>query len=378
MNPKILVLGAGFGGLELATLLSEALGERLDLTLIDKSDFFYFGFSKLEVMFGRQTAEAVKLYYRDIVKPGVRFRREEIILIDPEKRRVKTSNGVYDADILVIALGADYDLAATPGLVEGGHEFYSLAGAGLLREALPTFTQGHAIVGVTSTPFKCPPAPSEAALLLHDYLTERGVRSACQISLVMPFDLPIPPSPETSRALLTAFEERGITYVPDRLVDELDPARHVAILDDDTELPCDLLLGIPRHRVPAVVATSGMTVNGWIPVDPATLKTRFPGVYAIGDVTSVGTPKAGVFAEGAAQVVAAALFAEIQGGEMPPAYDGKGTCYIEFGAGRVGRVAVDFLSSPTPTGSFGAPSADLAREKADFGSSRRSRWFGRP
>jgi sulfide:quinone oxidoreductase len=121
-----------------------------------------------------------------------------------------------------------------------------------------------------------------------------------------------------------------------------------------------------------------MTVNGWIPVDPTNLKTRFPGVYAIGDVTSVGTPKAGVFAEGAARVVAASLIAELQGGEMPPPYDGKGSCYIEFGAGHVGRVDVDFLSGPSPTGSFGAPSNALVREKAYFGSSRRSRWFGLP
>jgi sulfide:quinone oxidoreductase len=378
MKLKILVLGAGFGGLELTTLLSEALGERLDLTLIDKNDFFYFGFSKLDVMFGRKTSEAVKLYYRDILKPGIRFRREEITLIDPEKRRVNTSSGVYDADILVVALGAEYDPAYTPGLVEGGNEFYSFAGAERLREVLPTFTKGHAIVGVTSTPFKCPPAPSEAALLLHDYLTARGVRQACQISLVMPFDIPIPPSPETSRALLAAFAERGITYVPDRLVDELDPARRVVILDDNSEMPYDLFLGIPRHRVPAVVAASGMTVNGWIPVDPKNLKTRFPGVYAIGDVTSVGTPKAGVFAEGAARVVAASLIAELQGGEMPPAYDGKGSCYIEFGAGRVGRVDVDFLSGPSPTGSFGSPTSALVADKANFGSSRRTRWFGLP
>jgi sulfide:quinone oxidoreductase len=378
MKLKILVLGAGFGGLELTTLLSEALGERLDLTLIDKNDTFYFGFSKLDVMFGRKTSDAIRIPYRSILKPGVTFRQEEITAIDPEKRHVSTSRGVYAADILVVALGADYDPASTPGLVEGGNEFYSLGGAERLREALPNFTQGHAIVGVTSTPFKCPPAPSEAALLLHDYLTRQGVRQACQISLVMPFDIPIPPSPETSRALLAAFDERGITYIPDRLVKQLDPARHVAILDDKTELPYDLFLGIPRHRVPAVVAASGMTVDGWIPVDPRNLQTRFPGVYAIGDVTSVGTPKAGVFAEGAARVVAAALIAEELGGEMPPPYDGKGSCYVEFGAGSVGRIDVDFLSGPSPTGSFGPPSTALVAEKSHFGSSRRSRWFGLP
>jgi len=373
---RAVVLGAGFGGLELSTLLSEALGDRLDLTLIDKNDSFFFGFSKLDVMFGRKTPEAVRLAYRHIVKPGVRFRQEAITAIDPQARRVTTDSGTYDADVLVVALGADYDPGATPGLVEGGNEFYSFAGAERLRQVLPTFSKGRAIVGVTSTPFKCPPAPSEAALLLHDYLTTRGVRDACQISLVMPFGVPIPPSPASSRALLAAFAERGIKFVPNRLVRALDPARRVAILDDESELPYDLFLGIPKHRVPDVVAASGMTQDGWIPVNPKNLQTRFPGVYAVGDVTSVGTPKAGVFAEGAARVVATALIADVQGGEQPSAYAGAGSCYVEFGGNLVGRVDVDFLSGPSPTGSFVEPSVALVAEKQHFGSSRRARWFG--
>jgi sulfide:quinone oxidoreductase len=192
----------------------------------------------------------------------------------------------------------------------------------------------------------------------------------------MPFGAPIPPSPASSRALLAAFAERGITFVPNRLVRALDPERRVAILDDESEMPYDLFLGVPKHCVPGVVAASGMTVDGWIPVNPKNLKTRFPGVYAVGDVTSVGTPKAGVFSEGAARVVAAALIAELHGGEQPPAYNGAGSCYIEFGVGRVGRVDVDFLSGPSPTGSFIESSVALVGEKQHFGSSRRARWFG--
>ena len=376
MKLRVVVLGAGFGGLELSTILSEALAERLDLTLIDKNDSFVFGYSKLDVMFGRKAPEAVRLAYRNIVKPGVRFRQEAITAIDPEARRVTTDGGTYDADVLVIALGADYDLNATPGLIEGGNEFYSVAGATRLREVLPTFSKGRAIIGVTSTPFKCPPAPSEAALLLHDHLTARGVRAACEISLVIPFGIPIPPSPATSQALLAAFAERGITFVPDRRVRALDPARRVAILDDKSEMPYDLFLGIPKHCVPSVVAASGMTEDGWIPVDRKNLKTRFPSVYAVGDVTSVGTPKAGVFSEGAARIVAATIIADVQGGEQPSAYKGAGSCYVEFGADRVGRVDVDFLSGSSPTGNFIEPSVALVGEKQHFGSSRRARWFG--
>lgn len=374
MKLRVVVLGAGFGGLELSTILSETMGDSLDLKLIDKNDSFAFGFSKLDIMFGRKASEATRLYYRNIVKPGVDFRQETVISIDPNTRRVTTDKGSYDADVLVIALGADYDISHTPGLAEGGNEFYSFAGAEQLSKVIPAFKKGHAIVGVTSTPFKCPPAPSEAALLLHDYLSTHGVRDDCTISLVMPFGIPIPPSPDTSKALLSAFKERGITFVANRLVRALDPNRRVVILDDQSEMPYDLFLGIPKHRVPDVVTASGMTEDGWIPVDTKTLKTKYLNVYAIGDVNSVGTPKAGVFAEGAARTVAAEIIAEVKGGQADP-YRGLGTCYVEFGSERIGKVAVEFLAGP-PTGTYTEASLELVAEKKEFGSSRSARWFG--
>jgi sulfide:quinone oxidoreductase len=375
MKTRVVVLGAGFGGLELATILSEALGDDIDVTLIDKNDAFVFGYAKLDVMFGRTTPDAVRLAYSDIAKPGVRFLQQTITAIDPEARRVTTNGGVHEADVLVVALGADYDLDATPGLAEGGDEFYSVGGAERLRELLPEFSQGRAIVGVCGAPFKCPPAPSEAALLLHDYLSTRGVRDECEISIVIPFGSPVPPSPDTSRALVSAFAERGIEFVPSRRVSSLDPGRRVAVLDDGSEMPYDLFLGVPKHRAPDVVIASGMTEEGYVPVNPRTLETRFPGVYAVGDVATIGVPKAGVFAEGAARVVAASLIARLRGGDRPGAYDGLGSCYVEFGGGRVGRVDVDFLSGPTPTGTFQEPSDALVAEKHHFGSSRRARWF---
>jgi sulfide:quinone oxidoreductase len=372
----IVVLGAGFGGLELATLLSEAFGDDAGVTLIDAGNAFVFGYSKLDVMFGRAAPDEVKLPYADFDKPGVTFLSETITAIDPVARRVTTTGGVYEADILVVALGADYDFDATPGLAEGGHEFYSVGGAERLREVLPSFSSGQAIVGVCGAPFKCPPAPSEAALLLDDYLSQRGVRSDCEISLVIPFGTPVPPSPDTSTALVAEFGERGIEFVSGRRVSSLDPARKVAMLDDGAELPYDLFLGIPKHRAPEVVLRSGMTVDGWVPADPRTLETRFPGVYAVGDVASVGVPKAGVFSEGAARVVAEAVIARRRGGEGS-SYDGRGTCYIEFGAGQVGRVDVDFFSGPKPTGTFREPSPEVRAEKRQFGAGRRARWFHR-
>ncbi len=260
--------------------------------------------------------------------------------------------------------------------MEGGNEFYSVAGAERLAELLPDFSRGRAI-GVCGAPFKCPPAPSEAALLLHEYLSARGCRDACEISIVLLFGTPVPPSPETSAALVDAFAERHIEFVPGRRVASLDPGRSTATVDDGREMSFDLFLGLPKHRAPDVVIEGGLAENGYIPVSSETLATRFPGVYAVGDVATVGVPKAGVFAEGAARVVARSLIASVAGGPPPAPYDGRGSCYIEFGAGRVGRVDIDFLSAPKPTGIFQAPSDALVAEKRAFGSSRSARWFGR-
>jgi sulfide:quinone oxidoreductase len=233
------------------------------------------------------------------------------------------------------------------------------------------------VIGVCDAPFKCPPAPSEAALMLHDHLLARGLRESCEITIVLPFATPVPPSPDTSRALVEAFAERDIQFVAGRRVRSLDVGRRAVVLDDGSELPYDLFLGVPKHRAPDVVIESGMTEDGYIPVDSATLATRYPGVYAVGDVATVGAPKAGVFAEGAARVVGESLVAQARGVEPPAPYDGRGSCYIEFGGGRIARVDVDFLSGPKPTGTFQEPSTALVAEKQRFGSSRRARWFGR-
>jgi sulfide:quinone oxidoreductase len=374
---RVLVLGAGFGGLELTTRLSEEFGDGVDVVLIDQNETFVFGFSKLDVMFGRSLPSAVRHPYRDFVKSGVQFVESTVRSIDPVAKRVETDAGAFDADLLVVALGADLHPNATPGLVEGGHEFYTVPGAFALRDVLAGFAGGRVIVGVTSLPFKCPPAPSETALLMDDYLTERGLRDSSQISLVMPLGVPIPPSPAASAALLVAFAERGIDWHPERLVCELEPARKVAVLSDASDMPYDLFLGVPVHRAPAVVEESGMTVDGWIPVDPLTLETEFPGVYAVGDVASVGTPKAGVFAEGQAGVVADRISALVRGTTDSAQYDGHGMCYLEFGHDQVGRVDVTFLSGKQPSGDFEGPSQTLAADKVEFGSSRIQRWFGR-
>lgn len=373
---RIVVLGAGFGGLELTTKLADEFGESVDIVLIDQAEGFVFGFSKLDVMFGRETASSVLHLYSDIVKPGVRFVNSTIRSIDPAAKRVETDVETFEADVLVVALGADLDPSATPGLVESGCEFYTEDGAFAAREVLENFKGGNVVIGVLSTPFKCPPAPSETALLMHDFLVERGLRERSTISLVMPLGAPIPPAPAASEALLAAFVERDITFHPNSLVEALDAPPKVARTTDGRELPYDLFLGVPKHRVPEVVEASGLAVDGWIPVESLTLETSFPGVYAVGDVTSVGTPKAGVFAEGQAAVVAERIAATIRGEPGHAEYNGNGICYLEFGAQQVARVNVTFLQGKPPVGFLEGPSSAYVADKVAFGTSRVRRWFG--
>jgi sulfide:quinone oxidoreductase len=269
MKPRILVLGAGFGGLELSTLLSESLGDTVEVTVIDKSDYFIFGFSKLDLLFGHADARAVRLPYKNFTKLGVRMLQQTIASIDPVKRGVTTDRGQFEADYLVVALGAAYDFAATPGLADAT-EFYTEAGAANLRNVLPNFTRGRALIGVCGVPYKCPPAPSECALMLHDYLEKLGVRRDCEIDVVLPQPAPVPPSPETSRALVEAFTERGIKFHPNKRVTSIDATRKVATLDDGVEMGFDVFFGVPKHRAPSVVIESGLTEDGWVTVNPRT------------------------------------------------------------------------------------------------------------
>lgn len=376
MTANVLILGAGFGGLELAASLSDRFGTDMTVTLIDRSEHFVFGFSKLDVMFDKRTAVEVSHPYSRINKPGVRFVRATIHSIDPDAKRVETDAGVFDADYLVIALGADLDPTATPGLVEGGHEFYTNHGAFAVRDVLANFRGGRVVVGVTSTPFKCPPAPSETALLVHDYLTTRGLRDESEIAVVMPMPAPVPPVPAASEALLEAFAERGIEWHPKRVIARLDPDARTVVFDDGTTMPYDLFLGVPKHVVPQVVDAAGMSVDGWVPVDPLTLQTSYSDVFAIGDVTNVGTPKAGVFAEGQASVVADAIAARVSSGTGSRTYDGNGVCYVEFGHRLVARVDVTFTDGQPPYGRFDSASEAISTEKDEFGMSRLRRWIG--
>jgi len=372
----VVILGAGFGGLELASRLSGLPADEVRVTLIDQNDGFTFGFSKLDIVFGRKDAASVRIPYREIAKPGVEFRQERVTAIDPATRHVTTDQGSYDADILVVALGADYEHAATPGFAEGGVEYYSIAGAERMRDALPAFAGGTILIGILGQPFKCPPAPFEGAFLLHDQLVERGIREETEIRIVAPMVAPVPITPEVSRQFLDALEERGIEYLAQKRVVELDPSSDEAVLESGERLRYDLFVGVPVHRVPAVVEESGLTVEGWVAVDRGNLMTPFADVYAVGDLVGIPMAKAGVFAENAAGVVADDIEARLRGQVLERRYEGRGSCYLEFGGGRVAKVEANFLGGPAPTAQLVGPSEAFAADKGAFAAIRRARWFG--
>lgn len=375
MSTRILVLGAGFGGLEVTAGLSERFGSEIEIMLIERNEYFVFGFSKLDFMFGKRTEPAIKHAYNTLIKPGVRLVRANIESIDPVAKRVITDAGIFEADFLVVALGADLDPSATPGLVECGYEYYSYAGAVEARAALERFTGGRIIIGVIGTPFKCPPAPSETALMLHDYLESRGIRQESEISLLMPLPTPVPPLPEGSQALLEAFATHSIHWYPRMSIESLGFETHEVVCADGQVFPFDLFLGVPQHVVPEVVAASGMAPEGWIPVDSLTLETSYPQVYAIGDVTSVGTPKAGIFAEGQGKVVVKRIAAQLEEAPVEAQYDGNGICYVGFDAQRVARFDVTFMTGQRPYGNFDAPTVAISQEKDDYAASRLARWL---
>jgi sulfide:quinone oxidoreductase len=261
-------------------------------------------------------------------------------------------------------------------LVEAGQEFYTRAGAIAARQRLESFTGGNVVVGVSSLPIKCAPAPCEAALLVHDLLVRKGVRDASSITLVSPVAAPVPPSPPASKALIAAFAERGITWMPERAVTSLDAARRVALLNDGGELPFDLYLGVPKHHAPQVVVDAGLTDDGWIPVDSRTMAvTSFENVYAIGDVTSVGTPKAGVFAEGQGRYVADTIVAQHLGQRLERAYGATGYCYLQVGEGNLAEVHVTVVPGSGSSSTMTGPSPKFNSRKRDFAESRAARWF---
>jgi sulfide:quinone oxidoreductase len=376
-----LILGGGFGGLACARALRAKLPPSHRITLIDRGAEFVVGAAKPWVMLGERAARQVTQRRAALLPEGIDLVQADVLGIDPGTRDVRTSTGAHAADHLVIALGADHDLAAVPGLADAAHTFYSLDGAVRLREALAAFAGGRLVLLIPRLPFSCPPGPYEATLLLHAALTERGLRAKTTLEVWTVEKSPMGTAgPEMGKAIVGLLTERGIGFHPLRKTVSVDGARRAVRFEDGTETAYDLLIAIPPHRAPRVIVEAGLAeAAGWIPIDPATFAVKVPGVaphtYAIGDVTAVplpgrwdpavplALPKAGIFAAAQGETVAGRIAAAVAGGSPGPAFDGRGHCFIELGSRRAIRAEGDFFATPHPVMSAQAPSEAQYRDK---------------
>lgn len=376
---KILILGAGFGGLETATGLAEALSNGYEITLVDKNDAFFIGFSKIDVLFGRAMPRDVSYRYENLRADGVRFIQDTITEINTDDRIVRTANHELTYDYLVVALGADLDPEAVPGFVEsGGHEFYSMRGVEALAPVLRTFTTGKLVIGIFKPSYKCPPAPYEVACQLSDFFAARGVRDEISLRMVIPGPRPVK-NPYVSYMLEAQLVEHDIELVKDSPIRVID-TDETHVRTENFDVDYDLFIGVPVHVPPPVVAASKLSDGGFIAVDKKTLETGIPDVYAVGDVTSIpvgeqAVPKAGAFAEDAARTVVSDILRKEGVVSQTEPFKARGACYFELGSGAVAKIDADILGGDEPRMDVTGPDENLRGDKEQFATSRRGRWF---
>ncbi|HEY6756223.1 MAG TPA: FAD/NAD(P)-binding oxidoreductase [Nitrososphaera sp.] len=374
-NNKVLILGGGSGGLATAGRLKELLGDKVSVTVIDKQKSFVLGFSLLRVMTGEKTEQEVTAPKEKVSQKGIKFINTEVNGIDIKSGIVRTGQGEFAYDYLVIALGAELAPEKVPGF-ESAFHMYTLEDAKKLRDALSSFRGGSLRLIVSSTPFKCPPAPYEAAMLIDDYLRSKGLRDKSDIQIFTPEPLPMPiAGPEVGNTVVSMLNEKGIGFHNHTKVSLIDGDSKQIIFENGSREKYDLLIAIPPHTSPKVVRESVgdlADASGWIPVDPKNMQTKHDRVYAIGDVAAVKLqsgmmlPKAATFAFGQAEIVASNLTSSVLGTETR-SWDGFGECFIETGAGFAGYGSGSFYSSPKPVINLQIPSKELRERKDAWG-----------
>lgn len=364
----VLILGAGIGGIVLATRLRKLLPRAHRIALVDREADHVFAPSLLWLMTGDRTAKQITRPLSALAGRGIEVIRGTVERIDPGARTAWIDGRAFTAEHLVIALGATLAPERIPGLAEAGHNFYSLAGAEALRDARLAVQRGRIVVLISGLPFKCPAAPNEAAMLLEYDCHERGVRAEVQVDLYTPELGPMPVAGQAvSRALRQLIEARGIGYHPEHAVSAVDPAERRIRFANGAQTDFSLLAYVPPHAAPKVVQDAGLCgESGWVLVDRETLQTRFSGVYALGDVTgitltSIGKPlpKAGVLAHNEAEVLAHNIGREITGRGAARRFAGEGSCFIEIGRGRAGFGSGNFYAEAGPQIRLRSPCAWL-------------------
>ncbi|MEU6579396.1 FAD/NAD(P)-binding oxidoreductase [Nocardia sp. NPDC046763] len=376
MSKTVVVLGAGVGGLTTAAELRKVLPAEDRIVLVDRSFTGSLGLSMLWVMRGWRTPDQITVRPTAAALPGVDLITGEVAGIDLEARTVNCGPvGNIDYDAVVIALGAGLDSSRLPGLPQAldtgvADQFYTVDGAADLHRRIEALESGRIVVLVAGAPFKCPAAPFEAAFLLADQLGERFSSGTVKVDVYTPDPLPMPVAgPDVGNALVAMMAAQGIGFHGGQSATAVDPQGRVVEFTDGTRESFDLLAVVPPHTPGAAVASTGLGPAGWIPVDPATLATTVPGVFAVGDSTALmlpngkPLPKAAIFAEAEGQV-AAHQVARYLGYDAPDTrFTGEGACYVEVGDGLAAKGEGNFLAPPAPQVSLHEPSAASHREK---------------
>ena len=372
---KVLVLGGGSGGLATAGRLKELLGNKISVTVIDKQRSFVLGFSLLRIMTGEKSEQEVTVPKEKVSQKGIKFINTEVNRIDVNNGIVTTGQGEFAYNYLVVALGAELAPEKVPGF-ESAFHMYTLEDAKKLRDALSSFRGGSIRLIISSTPFKCPPAPYEAAMLIDDYLRSKGLRDKSDIQIFTPEPQPMPiAGPEVGNTVISMLNEKGIGFHNNAKVSSIDGSSKQIVFENGTREKYDLLIAIPPHTSPKVVRESDLAdaASGWIPVDPKNMQTRHDRVYAIGDVAAVKLPssgmmlpKAATFAFGQAEIVASNIASLVLGTETR-SWDGFGECFIETGSGNAGYGSGSFYASPKPVINLQIPSKELRERKDAWG-----------
>jgi sulfide:quinone oxidoreductase len=357
MGSTVLILGGGIGGITAARRLRKRLDREHRVVLVEREAQHVFTPSLLWLNIGLRTPEEITRPLAALQAEGIELVQGTIESIDPVAKSARVAGRELRADHLVIALGADLAPQAVPGLAAAGHNLYDLAGAQALRDARGSLRAGRFVILVCALPFKCPAAPYEAAMLLEYDLRKRGLRDRVEIAIFTPEPGPMPVAgAAVSAQIRQMIEAKGIAYHPEHVVERVDAATRRIVFKGGATTAFDLLAYVPPHRAPQVVRDAGLVAeSGWIPVDRGTLQTRFPGVYAIGDVagimlTAIGRPlpKAGVLARGEAEVVADNLVHAVTGRGEPRRFEGDGACFLETGDGKAGFGSGNFYAEPAP------------------------------
>ena len=373
---KVLILGGGFGGLAAAQHLRRLLPPEHRIAVVEKKSSFYMNAFNMKLITGEMKhPREGERDLSQLAHKGIEWVHAEVDEIDPKRKRVHTSSGALEGDYIIIALGADKLPEKMSGFAESASNISDALGALKLRKALDEFEGGRAIVLVCSTPYSCPGAPCETAFLIDSALRRKGNRQKAEIAIYTPEPRPFPSAgTEMGEAVLSMLKEHNIEYHAQQKVRKID-SRTKRIIFEGGEVPFDLLAGLPPHASPRVVREAGLTdETGWAPVDLQTLETSYPGIFAIGDITSIQQPnptgfflpKAGVFADEQARVLARNISGEILGGAKQSRFDGKGFCYLEMGDGTAAYGSGNFYAYPVPHVYLEPPSQHFHKERREL------------